>query len=220
MSNNAYIFRFLRDLRTNNSKEWMDENRDRYETAKEYWIDQCQSILNTLAEHDSKYGKITPKSTIGKINNNLMYHPEKPTYKDYFSCEPSKELKDGPSFYIHMGPGQSFIAGGFYRPDKEKLDSIRKAVATNGERLKEILESKSFKDYYGTLDRKDDKLKTSPQGYDKDHKYIELLNFKSFTVSHDLTNEEVEGDHYVDKIEEAFKIIKPFNDFLAEAMEK
>ncbi|RMB58613.1 DUF2461 family protein [Dokdonia sinensis] len=37
----------------------------------------------------------------------------------------------------------------------------------------------------------EDKLKTAPKGYDRDHKHIDLLNSKSFTVYHDLTTEEV-----------------------------
>lgn len=217
MSNNAYIFRFLRDLRNNNSKEWMDENRGKYEQAKEYWIAQCQEILNALSDIDSDFGNVTPKKTIGKINNNLLYHPDKPTYKDYFSCEPSKHLDKKASFYIHMGPGQSFIAGGFYRPDKEKLDKIRKAIDSSGSKLERILNSEEFKKFYGTLDRQDDKLKTSPQGYSSDHKYINLLNFKSFTVRHDLTNDQVTGDNYVSIIEEGYKKIQPFLHFLSEA---
>lgn len=57
MNNKQVILDFLKDLNSNNSKEWMDENRDRYTTAKEYWLEEVQNILSMLCKYDSSYSR-------------------------------------------------------------------------------------------------------------------------------------------------------------------
>ncbi|MGB5983002.1 MAG: DUF2461 domain-containing protein [Nonlabens sp.] len=212
-----YIFRFLRDLRNNNSKDWMDEHRDRYETAKERWIEEVEKILERLSEHDSRLAKLDASDTIERINNNLLYHPEKPTYKDHFGCEPGSVKKQG-VIYISVGPSSSFIGGGLHNPDKKILDQVRKAIDERGEKLQEIIDSDNIQEYFNGLSSDPKKLKTAPQGYDKGHEHIELLRRKNFTVMKQLTEDEVTGSHFIDLVEEAYLKMKPLNDFLTEAV--
>ena len=212
-----YIFRFLRDLRQNNSKDWMDANRNRYETAKECWLNEIENILERLAKHDSIFSQVKPKSAIERINNNLMYHPEKPTYKDHFGCEPTS-VKNRGAVYISVGPSQSFIGGGIHNPEKETLDKIRKAIDYDGQKLKQIINSDNIQNYFGGLSDDPKKLKTSPKGYSQDHNHIELLRRKNFTVMKQLTEDEVTGDKFVDIVEETYLKMKPLNDYLTKAM--
>ena len=212
-----YIFRFLRDLRQNNSKDWMGANRDRYETAKACWLNEIDKILERLAKHDSGFSQIKPKDAIERINNNLMYHPEKPTYKDHFGCEPTS-VKNRGAVYISVGPSQSFIGGGLHNPEKETLDKVRKAIDYNGQKLKDIIVSKDIQNYFGGLSEDPKKLKTSPKGYNQDHEQIELLRRKNFTVMKQLTEDEVTGDNFIDIVEEAYLKMKPLNDYLTKAM--
>ena len=144
MVEREYIFRFLRDLRNNNSKEWMDENRDRYQTAKERWLADIQDILNRIVKYDKAFGDIDPKKTITRINNNRRFHPDKPIYKSFFSCTPTA-TKDGSAFHISIGPDQSFVGGGVYHPDKETLEKVRAAFDYNGDEFKKLISSKKLR---------------------------------------------------------------------------
>ncbi|GAA0871058.1 DUF2461 domain-containing protein [Gangjinia marincola] len=217
MVKKEYIFRFLRDLQNNNTKEWMDAHRDRYETAKERWLVEIEKILKRLGQHDPQFEQIDPKEANERINNNLLYHPEKPTYKDHFGCEPTSVKKQG-AIYISVGPQSSFIGGGMHNPEKETLDKVRKAIDQNGEELQAIIESEDIQEYFGGLTPDEKKLKTAPQNYAKDHEHIELLRRKNFTVMKKLTEDEITDDQFIDRVEEAYLKMKPLNDFLTKAM--
>ncbi|MGB3606910.1 MAG: DUF2461 domain-containing protein [Psychroserpens sp.] len=217
MVQKEYIFRFLRDLRNNNSKDWMDANRDRYETAKACWLNEIEKILERLSKHDAHFSNVKPKDAIERINNNLMYHPEKPTYKDHFGCEPTSVNNKG-AVYISVGPSHSFIGGGIHNPQKDILDKVRKAIDYDGKKLQNIIDSADIKDYFGGLSKDHKKLKTSPKGYSKDHKHIELLRRKDFTVIKQLTEDDVTGTNFIDIVEQAYLKMKPLNDYMSKAI--
>ena len=86
-----------------------------------------------------------------------------------------------------------------YKPKPDKLKSIREAIDYNGEILKSILAKPSFKKNFGDM-MDDDMLKTSPKGYSKDHEHIDLLRYKSFAVTHDLTKKDILADDFKTKI--------------------
>ncbi len=219
MVDKAYIFKFLKDLKNNNSKEWMDENRDRYHTMKERWLYEIELILQRLSKHNSAFEKVNPKKTLSRINNNRRFHSDKPTYKDRITCSPAgRKAYDISTFFISIGPGESFIGGGIYHPQKEHLENIRAAIDYDGKQLTTILNNKDFISLYGSLNEYDDKLVTSPQNYDRNHKYIDLINNKSFTATINLTEEEVTGYNFIDLVEEAYLKFKPLDDFLVKAI--
>ena len=217
MPSKRHIYSFLRDLSANNSKEWMDAHRRNYQEAKDVWLAEIQLILDRLAKHDPTYGKIEPKDTVMRINNNRKFHPDRPVYKDSFGFSPGGG--DEPLIYVHLSPKHSFIAGGLHNPDNKMLKSLRGAIDYDGDKFLEILHKTSFHNFFGELSGDPNKLRTSPQGYDTDHPHIELLRRKDFTVMHDLTQDEVIGDNFVDQVEQAYLELQPFNAYLKQAME-
>lgn len=210
------LFNFLRELNKNNHKEWMDAHRDEYHEVRDFYIDWLNEMDLKLARVDPGYSPTTGKQAINRINNNLLYHPNKPVYKDHFGAGLDKEKGKG-DFYIHIGINESFVAGGIYKPKKQKLDSIRAAIDYNGDEFKKILNKKSFKDTFGGL-MEEEKLKTSPKGYSQDHEHIELLRNKSFAVMHSLTQKEIMQDDFQDKLIDIYKEMLPFRKYLNHAV--
>ncbi|MBT8295693.1 MAG: DUF2461 domain-containing protein [Gramella sp.] len=210
------LFDFLRELNHNNNKEWMDEHREQYYQVRDFYIDWLNQMDIKLAKIDPEYSPTTGKQAINRINNNLLFHPNKPVYKDHFGAGLDKEKGKG-DFYIHIGINESFVAGGFYRPKKNILDSIRAAIDYNGADFLKIIKKKSFRDTFGDL-MEDEKLKTAPKGYDKDHKYIDLLRNKSFAVSHDLTQKEIMQEDFQEKLFQVYKEMLPFRNYLNHAV--
>jgi uncharacterized protein (TIGR02453 family) len=132
---------------------------------------------------------------------------------------PGGKMEQEPGYYLHIQPGnKSFLAGGMYMPDAEKLSKIRQEIDYNSEKLLTILNNKSFKKLFPSLDDFD-KLKTSPKGYAKDHPQLELLKHKSFIVSHEFTDEEVKDKKFLKQLANTAKTLKPFKDFLVVAIE-
>ncbi len=217
MNDKAYILEFLSELREHNSKEWMDKNKERYQTAKEIWLKEIELILGRLTKHDPTYLSVEPKSTLSRINNNRRFHPDKPIYKDFFTCEPSGKQSAGALFYLSFGPGKSFMGGGFWKPEKEKVDMIRSEIDYNGAELKKIIDNKKFQDFYGGLGEDPDKLKTAPQNYPNNHDYIDLLRHKNFVAIRNLTDAEAASPDFIDLVEEAYLTILPFSNYLKKA---
>ena len=71
------LYTFLRELQKNNSKEWMDANRNHYYEVRDSYISWLDKMDIRLAEVDPNYTHTTGKQAINRINNNLLYHPNK-----------------------------------------------------------------------------------------------------------------------------------------------
>ncbi|GAA0871350.1 DUF2461 domain-containing protein [Gangjinia marincola] len=210
------LYEFLRDLQKNNSKEWMDKHRKRYHEVRDWYIEWLNELNEELAAIHEDYTDTPGKKAINRINNNLLYHPNKPTYKDHFGAGLDQASKQG-DFYIHLGTSESFIAGGYYKPKKEILDSIRDAIDYNGDELKSILTKSSFKEMFGEL-MDEELLKTSPKGFSSDHKHIDLLRHKSFAVSHQVTQKQVMDDNFKTYVIKVYKEMLPFRQYLNQAV--
>ncbi len=213
------MFSFLRDLQENNSKEWMDDHRKEYHQIRDWYISWLNELDAQLGKVNSDYHATDGKRAINRINNNLLYHPNKPVYKDHFGAglDLSENGKQG-DFYIHLGTTESFIAGGFYKPKKEILDSIRDAIDYNGEKLKKILNKPSFITMFGDLIDDGESLKTSPKGYSQDHEHIDLLRRKTFAVQTSVTQKQVMQEDFQQYCVKVYKEMLPFRNYLNKAV--
>jgi len=211
------LYEFLRELQKNNNKDWMDEHRSYYQGVRDWYITWLEKMSGRLTEIDQDYTPTTGKKAINRINNNLMFHPNKPVYKDHFGAGLDQVTKQG-DFYIHLGTNESFIAGGYYKPKSEILNSIRDAIDYNGEELKKILNKKSFQKMFGGLIETGDELTQSPKGFSADHQHIDLLRYKTFAVETSLTQKEVMADDFDERVIEIYKEMLPFRRYLNKAV--
>lgn len=194
----------------------MDAHRTEYEEARDFLIDWSEGLNGELASIDPDYQAVSGKKAISRINNNLLYHPDKPTYKDHFGVELNQGGGNS-SFYLQMGLSGSFIGGGYYRPATKVLNRIREAIAHNGDALKKIVSKKSFVNMFGELDD-DEKLKTAPRGFSTDHKHIDLLRLKSYAVMRTITQKEIMADDFIDKVVSTYQEMLPFSQYLNQAV--
>lgn len=209
------LFEFLGQLQLNNHKEWMDTHRKWYHELRTdfiHWLDELDLVL---AQRDREYYPTPGKKGMNRINNNLMFHPHKPVYKDHFGAGLDKAPKSA-DFYIEIGPNSCLLAGGFWRPDPKTLASIREGIDFNGGELVKIINKTSFKKIFGDL-YEDERLKNPPKGFSKDHPHIELLKNKTFAVVHQLDNEEVLQPNFQDKVMDVYDEMLPFRRYLNQA---
>ncbi len=218
MNNNEIVLNFLKDLRQNNNKEWMDSNRKRYVHAKKCWLEEVQNILTILRKHDNEYfSRFDPKNCISRITNNRMYNPNLPIYKDFFTFSIMDKTDIFSPLHISVGIENSFVGCGYHNPDKQTLKNIREAIDYDGQSFKEILENSAFKAFFNGLSNFTKSLKTSPRGYAKDHPFVGYLRYKSFVISRDLTQEEIINDEFTNIIEQAYILSEPFRNYLKKA---
>jgi len=210
------LFDFLNELEKNNSKAWMDTNRKRYKEIRTEFISWLDDLDNTLADIDKYYYPTPGKKGINRINNNLMFHPNKPIYKDHFGASMDKAPGTG-DFYIQIGINESLLAGGIWRPDPKSLRSIRDAIDYNGEELIKIINKDSFKETFGSL-YIDEKLKAAPKGFKKEHPYIDLLRNKSYAVVHELSKDQVLSNDFKQIVIKVYREMLPFRRYLNNAL--
>lgn len=194
----------------------MDAHRTAYYQVRDGYKQWVEALDAELAEIDPDYEHTPSGRALNRINNNLLYHPDRPVYKDHFGVVMDK-IPGKSEFYIHLGISESFIAGGFFRPEREILASIRDAIDYNGEVLEDILNKPSFRKLFpdGLYN---DRLKTTPKGYHKTHPHIRLLRNKSYVVTHNLTQTEITSPGFRDKVISVYRELIPFRDYLNTAI--
>ncbi|MEM9327889.1 MAG: DUF2461 domain-containing protein [Bacteroidota bacterium] len=213
-----FILDFLSDLAQHNNRDWMQENKKRYLEAKKLHEDFIAKLIQGIATFDPSVSDLGPKDCTFRINRDIRFSKNKDPYKINFGAammEGGKKTSN-PTYYLHLQPGGSFMAGGIYMPDAEMLKKIRQEIDYNAKELKDIVEASKFQKTYGAITG--ESLKTAPKGYPKDHPNIELLRMKSFIVTKDLSDTVVLKDGFLDQLVVDYELIYPFNQYLAVAI--
>lgn len=214
------ILKFLKAIAKNNDRDWFEKNKPKYLEAKAQFEDFLEELHKELVKFDESLGGLNPRKMGFRIYRDVRFSKDKRPYKVNMGAgfSPKGKMDQEPGYYIHLEPGnKSFIAGGVYMPDAEKLAKIRQEIDYNPKNLVGIMNRKSFKKYFDDLDDFD-KLKTAPKGYPKDHEHIHLLQHKSFVVSHAFTDAQVTDKKFVKNLAAVCKEIMPLNTFLKEAI--
>lgn len=213
-------FKFLKDLKKNNDRDWFQANKNRHDEAKQDFVSAIEKIINGIGKFDPQVADLEAKKCVFRIYRDTRFSKDKTPYKTNFGAHMvahNEKPHDRAGYYIHLEPGNSFLAGGAYMPPGPWMKAIREEIATNADGLRKILNSKSFKDNFGEMEG--EKLKTSPRDYPKDHPEIELLKYKSFLAMHKLTDAQVLDDDFEKHALKVFKALKPFDDYLNRALD-
>jgi len=207
---------FLSDLRLNNDRDWFNVNRKRYTEARSDFESFVQAVIDEIVRFDPIYKGLEAKSCIFRINRDTRFSKDKSVYKTNFGAFMVRGGKKNgdrfPGYYLHLEPGESFVAGGSYIPPTPWLSAIRQKIDLNGDELLRIINTSEYRKYFDGLDG--EKLKVPPRGYPKDHPHIELLKMKSFLADRNFTDKDVVSPGFFEVIVSAFRAMKPLNDFL------
>ena len=183
-------------------------------------MEQITSFADALLIEMNKIDVIeTPsgKKSLHRIYKDTRFSKEKIPYKTNWSgsfTRATKQRRGG--YYVHLEPGNTFIAGGFWEPEPKDLKRIRDEFAYDAEPLRKILKSKTFKDTFASLIG--DQIKTSPKGYDSKHPNIDLLRYKQFILMKKFTDKEAMADSFVKEVASTFYKMKPFLNYMTEIL--
>lgn len=211
----ADIFKFIEALQANNSKAWMDANRSWYEETKEAVLEIIAPILKEIKAYDPRIVQASARKCLTRINNNLLFHPERPTYKDHFGIVMGYG-KGKADFYIHLGLDELMLAGGLWHPSSAQLKKLRMEIDYEGQELEKVLNSPSFQSHFTLFQV--DQLKNAPKGYPADHPHIEWLKLKSLAAFRPFSRKDLYSDHFGDITVESFKTLRPMLDFANRAI--
>jgi uncharacterized protein (TIGR02453 family) len=207
-------FTFLKGLARNNKRDWFQAHKDDYEAdLKEPFLDFISDAGPQLAKI-SKHIVADPRPNGGslfRIYRDVRFSKDKSPYKTHAGAHFQVGGKGvhGPGYYLHIEPGECFVAGGMWMPEPKALQMIRERIVDKPAEWKKVR---------GTLDHGEDSLKRPPQGFDPDHPMIEDLKRKSFTASKRLTDKQVTGPDLMKSFTGACREIAPMMGFLSSAV--
>ncbi len=217
MSISAANFKFLKDLKKNNDREWFNANKDRYTDAHENTIAFFDALIQEMNKHDD-IETVSGKKCLMRIYRDIRFSKDKTPYRAYWMgglSRSGKALRGG--YFVSIVPGnESHIGGGFYNPNSEDLRHIRKQIQQDPAPLRKILKSKSFKDTFGEL--RGEKLKTAPKGFDKEDPAIDLLRHKNMYVLKKFKDSELKKEGAVKEVAKTLKKVRPFFDHMSEIL--
>lgn len=213
------VLEFLKELSANNNREWFQDNKKWYNESREKMTFLTDVLINEIGKFDPAVRGVLAKDSMFRIFRDVRFSKDKRPYKTNFGsfiCKGGRKSVN-PGYYFHLEPGGCFIGGGIYMPPAEPLRAIRNFMAEHAEEYREIIDDPDFKKEFPEM--YDDKLKTAPKGFSKDHEHIDLLRYKSFIFSKTFNDSVVTGDKYVQEMVSAFHRLYPVNRFLYQAVD-
>jgi len=206
-------FGFLISLEKNNNREWFNDHKKEFKAIETDIKKVYQAVFENLKKHDD-----IDKLKMFRIYRDVRFSKNKQPYKTHFggSFHRTKpHLRGG--YYLHVQPNnESFIATGFWEPNKEDLLRMRKEFEMDDQEMRDILNNKSFKQVWGDL--VGDELITAPKGFDKDHKAIDLIRKKQYIFIKKFTDKEVLDSNFIASVDEAFKTVRPYFNYMSDVL--
>jgi uncharacterized protein (TIGR02453 family) len=213
---------FLKDLKKNNNKPWFDINRKRYQAAKDDFASFVGHLITATAKQDATIANLEVKQCVFRINKDIRFSKDKSPYKTNMGTSLNKGAKKiaAAGYYLHVEPGQSFVAGGMYMPDATQLAKIRQEIDYNLPAFKKIVTNKKIQTLFNGLSKEEGVLVRPPKGYEADNPAIEYLKHKHFIFTMPLPDSLLTHTTLVTTIANYFKTMQPLIYFLNAAMEE
>lgn len=216
------LYDFLQELKTHNTREWFEENKDRYELyVKEPGLAFIRIMKERLEDISSSYLAVAKANggSMFRIYRDIRFSKDKRPYKEnigfQFRHVAGKDAH-APGFYIHIEPDNNMAGGGIWQPPASIATKIRDAIIDNPDEwkaVKKYMEDSRVSFSYGEA------LKRAPRGYDPDHPLIEDLKQKTFFAGRSFTDTEVISKQFPDLVDSTFSDLVPFMRFISEALE-
>lgn len=210
---------FFEELSYNNSKEWFDANRKRYQKyVKNPFEDFVTEVILKINEFDPEI-LISPKASVFRINRDIRFTKDKTPYKTHMGASISRTKRkeeDFAGYYVHLSPFESSIGGGVYFINKGGLNSIRQFILDQPDRFEAIAYKSDFISTFGEI--RGDRLKRIPKELKEVADRIPHIANKQFYFMKELDPSLILSDDLVDTIVSYFKIAYPFNRLMREAI--
>jgi uncharacterized protein (TIGR02453 family) len=226
MASKAYFsprtFKFLRELKANNRREWFLGNKERYETeVRDPMLDFITAFAPRLKAISRNY-VADPRPSGGsmfRIHRDTRFSSDKSPYKTQLAAHFTHAIGGdvhSPGFYLHLAPGEVFVASGIWHPDPGTALKIRHAIATQPKKWKAVIGSSDLK-AKSNLDG--EMLKRPPAGFAADHPMIEELKRKDFIASASFDEADACSPRFIDRFSDICETTTPLMRFLTIALE-
>jgi uncharacterized protein (TIGR02453 family) len=211
------FFKFLRDLKRHNDREWFAANRSRYVAEVE------APMLQFIADFGQRLKTISPAfvadrrrmgGSMFRIYRDTRFSPDKSPFKTWmaarFPHEARKKMDSVPGFYVHVGPGECFGGGGVYHTAMPALTRIRQRIVAAPNEWGAVRAS--------GIEIEGDKLIRAPAGFDSGHEFIDDLKRKDIYTLTEFSEDDASSAAFLDRYTETCERAAPLIAFLTRAL--
>lgn len=215
-------FKFLRQLDKNNERDWFKPRKDTY-------VDELRGPLECLIAdvarrmHDEEL-LLTgdPKKSRFRIYRDTRFSNDKRPYKTNVGCvfDRSGRKKKNGVVYVHVEPGNSFLAGGFYQPEVKYLRPVRERIARSPAVFFDLLQR--MEENGLPIHSRGDTLTGMPRGfsqYKDDEDLAETLRMKHYLVTREVDDDALQTPDFAEEVVHMGRDALPLLEFVWDAAE-
>ena len=216
---------FLADLAQNNERAWFQPRKDEYERLLKAPMEALVIALADRFEARSLSFEADPKRSVSRIYRDTRFAKDKSPYKRNIYArfpwvgpgtdhDASEDGPHGASAYFSLMPGESYMGGGMWAPEKPRIDAFRTAILDEPDRVRAGLEDPGFLEAFGPV-HAHESLKRVPPGLPPDHPLADMFRFKDVVFGRRLSDDEIRSPDLPDILADGYAAAIPVFRFLS-----
>jgi len=215
------LVRFLGQLKLNNNREWFARNKERYEAEVR---EPTRAFIRAIAPRIERINPCIVASD-AKVGGSMMrpyrdtrFSPSKTPYKTNVGIQfrhGEGETAHAPGFWVHIEPGEFWLAVGMWRPESAPLSAVRRRIAEHPDDWIAARDHRRFRAAWQIVG---DRLKRPPRGFDPEHPLIEDLKLREFLGFRDMGVKQLYRRDVVARVADAFAAARGYLQFLCDAL--
>jgi uncharacterized protein (TIGR02453 family) len=204
-------FRFLKELSGHNDPDWFRPRKALYEAEVLAPLRHLVVAVGAALEEAGVPLIGDPRRGIFRIYRDVRFSPDKRLYKTHAGAVLTRSggKRDPGLLYLHVAPGESMVAAGFWHPEPLHLSRLRRAIQDDPDGFLAIAEPLAAA---GHPIASDTRLSRPPRGFEaaKGGAVADYLCWKSFTAHALLGDDEMQSPALVGRIVGFARLALPF----------
>ncbi|KAI0836387.1 hypothetical protein F5Y06DRAFT_274059 [Hypoxylon sp. FL0890] len=221
---------FLKDLKANNERRWLKTYDGEYRRSLKDWESFVETLTEKIIEADDTIPELPLKDVIFRIYRDIRFSKDPTPYKPHYSAAWSRTGRKGPyaCYYVHAEPGRCMVGGGLWHPDNDALARLRANIDERPHRIRRVLMNPTFRKTFlphakaneksvlsaFAAANKENALKTKPKGFHPDHRDIELLKLRNYTIGKKFDDKDLLAEDAQDRVMSVISAMVEFVTFL------
>lgn len=216
---------FMADLAVNNDRAWFHPRKADFERLLKEPMEQLVVAVAERFRERSIPLLADPKRSPFRIYRDTRFSKDKSPYKTHYAAtfpwidddrgpERADDSPHGNGGYFNFQPGEMYIGGGMWMPEKPRLEAFRRAVLEAPDRVRTAIEDREFVAWFGAA-RSHEQLKRIPPGLPVDHPMADLLRWKDVVFGRRLADADVTSPDLPNVLADGYAAAMPVFRFLA-----
>jgi uncharacterized protein (TIGR02453 family) len=220
---------FLADLTANNERAWFQPRKGEYERLLKEPLEALCVALDERFRARRIPLRADPAKSPFRIYRDVRFAKDKSPYKTNIGASfpwAGEATADGggrsnaenvhaSGGYFHLSPGEIYVGGGYWHPEKPWLDAFRRRVADGPAEFRRLLDAKAFRATFGELSRDGHALQRVPAGFPPEHPEAETLKLKDVVFGRRLSDADAQSAGLPETIADTFAAALPVMRYLA-----